>query len=149
MINNWKNIKYLLKSYYWEKVTYLKFRFSRFKKFVFTSVFGELQFSQISLNFQTSPCNLKIWEQNCVWLRYYFKNLCPLFFVKFLFFYQMIALPKPWKMFFFHLKSSFRSRDIKVFVFFPLPSHTFQIQKDKSKWNNLWCHKSTCINLQM
>ena len=29
------------------------------------------------------------------------------------------------------------------------PFHTFQIQKDKWKWNNLWCHELTCINLQM
>ena len=33
--------------------------------------------------------------------------------------------------FLFHLKSSFRSRDIQVFVIFPLSFHTFQIQKDK------------------
>ena len=36
------------------------------------SVFGELQLAQISLDFKTSCCNLKIrgdvWEQNCVWL---------------------------------------------------------------------------------
>ena len=31
----------------------------------------------------------------------------------------------------FHLKSSFRSRDIQIFVFFSLPFHIFQIQKDK------------------
>ena len=37
----------------------------------------------------------------------------------------------------FHLKSSFRSRDIQIFVFFSLPFHTFQIQKGKWKWNNL------------
>ena len=38
--------------------------------------------------------------------------------------------------FLFDLKSSFRSRDIKIIVFFPLPFHTFQIQKGKWKWNN-------------
>ena len=31
----------------------------------------------------------------------------------------------------------FRSRDIQIFVFFPLPFHTFQTQKDKWRWNNL------------
>ena len=55
-------------------------------------------------------------------------SLCPLFFIKFLFFYQMIALKK---------LSSFRSRDIQIFVIFSLSFHTFQIQKDKWKWNNL------------
>ena len=50
---------------------------------------------------------------------------------------------------FFHLKSSFRSWDIQIFVIFSLSIHTFQIQKDKWKWNNLWCHELTCINLQM
>ena len=41
------------------------------------------------------------------------------------------------KCFLFHLKSSFRSRDIQIFVIFYLPFHTFQIQKDKWKWNDL------------
>ena len=36
-----------------------------------------------------------------------------------------------------HQKSSFRSRDIQIFVIFSLPFHNFQIQKDKWKWNNL------------
>ena len=33
--------------------------------------------------------------------------------------------------------------------FFPLLFRTFQIQKDKWKWNNLLCHELTFINLQM
>ena len=37
-----------------------KLRFCGFKKFVTRSVFGELQLTQISLNFKTSCCNLKI-----------------------------------------------------------------------------------------
>ena len=37
------------------------------------------------------------------------------------------------KCFLFHLKSSFRSRDIQIFVVFSLPFHTFQIEKDKWK----------------
>ena len=53
------------------------------------------------------------------------------------------------KCFLFHEKSSFRSRDIQNFVIFSLPFHTLQIQKDKWKWNNLWCHELACINLQM
>ena len=45
--------------------------------------------------------------------------------------YQMIALQKLWKMFLFHLKSSFRSRDIQIFVFPSSPlflpvSHCFR-----------------------
>ena len=36
------------------------FWFSKFKKFLSKSVFGELQLTQISLNFQISCCNLKI-----------------------------------------------------------------------------------------
>ena len=35
------------------------------------------------------------------------------------------------KCFSFHLKTFCRSRDIQVFGIFSLPSHTFQIQKDK------------------
>ena len=40
--------------------TFSKLRFYGFKKFVSRSVFGELQLKQISLNFKTSCCNLKI-----------------------------------------------------------------------------------------
>ena len=40
--------------------TFLKLLFSRLKKFVTRSVFQELQLWQISLNFETSFCNLKI-----------------------------------------------------------------------------------------
>ena len=48
-------------------------RFSKFNKFVTTSVFGELQLIQISMNFKTC-CNLKIrgLGENCVWLFYHF-----------------------------------------------------------------------------
>ena len=49
-----------LNSSYWEKLTFSKLRFSKFKTFVFRSVFDELQLTQISLNFKTSWCNLKI-----------------------------------------------------------------------------------------
>ena len=40
--------------------TFSKLRFSGFKKFVIGLVFEDLQFTQISLNFKTSCCNLKI-----------------------------------------------------------------------------------------
>ena len=40
--------------------TFSKLRFSGFKIFFTKSVFGELQLTQISLNFKTSCCNLKI-----------------------------------------------------------------------------------------
>ena len=40
--------------------TFSKLRFSGFKKFFTPSVFGELQLTQMSLNFKTSCCNLKI-----------------------------------------------------------------------------------------
>ena len=43
-----------------EKLTFSKLRFFKFKKFFTRSVFGELQLMQISLNFKTSCCNLKI-----------------------------------------------------------------------------------------
>ena len=53
------------------------------------------------------------------------------------------------KWFLFHLKGFFRSRDIQIFLIFPLPFHTFQIQKNKFKWNNLWCHELVWIKLQV
>ena len=39
--------------------------------------------------------------------------------------------------FLFHLKSSFRSQDIQIFLFCPPLFQTFQTEKDKWKWNNL------------
>ena len=54
--------------------TFSKLRFSGFKKFVTRSVFGELQLTQISLNFEASCCNLKVrvLGTKYVWLFYYF-----------------------------------------------------------------------------
>ena len=43
-----------------KKKTLSKLRFSNFKKFVNRSFFGELQLTQISLDFKNSWCNLKI-----------------------------------------------------------------------------------------
>ena len=43
-----------------EKLTFSKLGISKFKKFISESVFGELQLTQISLNFKTPYCNLKI-----------------------------------------------------------------------------------------
>ena len=69
-----RNVKYLSKSYYWEKLTFSRLRFSKFKKFVSRSNFGELQLTQISLNFKllVSTYESEVWKQNCVWLFYYF-----------------------------------------------------------------------------
>ena len=67
--------------------------------------------------------------------------------------YQIFIFAPKWypfknyeKSFSFHLKSFFPSWDIQILS---LSFHTFQIQKGKWKWNNLWCHELTCINLQM
>ena len=47
----------------------------------------------------------------------------------------MIAIQKLQIRFLFYRKS-FLSRDIQIFVNYSRPVHTFQIQKDKWKWNN-------------
>ena len=71
----------MLKSYYWGKVKYSKLRFYKFKKFVCRSVSGELQPTQILLNFKAFYRDLKIigleakwevWEQNYVSIFFYF-----------------------------------------------------------------------------
>ena len=59
-MNRLLSTKYLLKCYYWKKLTFSKLLFCKFKKLVTRSVFGELQLTQLSLNFQTFSCNLKI-----------------------------------------------------------------------------------------
>ena len=76
------------------------------------------------------------------------KLVSAIFYQIFLF-HQTITLQKLWKMFLFHVKSSSRSWDIQIFVIFALPFCTFQIQNDKWKLNNLWCHELACINFQM
>ena len=44
-------------------------------------------------------------------------SLCPLFFIIFLFFHQMLALQKIYKCFLLHLKSSFCSRNVYILEF--------------------------------
>ena len=74
---------------------------------------------------------------------------CVRYFLENIYFFTKWYLFKTEKCFLFHPKSFFCSRDIQIFVIFFLPFHTFQIQKNKWKWNNLWCHELACINLQM
>ena len=66
--------------------------------------------------------NLQNKLKACV--RYFISNFY------FFFFLQNDSSSKTMKNAFFHLKSSFRSRDIQFFVIFCLPFHTFHIQKD-------------------
>ena len=54
------NVKYLLKKLLFREILNFNFLNSKFKKFVFRSIFEELQLTQISLNFKTSCCNVKI-----------------------------------------------------------------------------------------
>ena len=70
-------------------------------------------------------------------------------FYQILFFPQMIALQKLWTMFFILSKKLFLFSRYSNFWIFSFPFHNFQTQKDKWKWNNLWCHELACINLQM
>ena len=57
--------------------------------------------------------------------------------------------PKLWKTFFVSSKKLFPFSRYSHFCIFPLLFHTFQTQKDKWNWSNLWCHELACINLQM
>ena len=56
---------------------------------------------------------------------------------------------KLWKMFFISLRKLFLFSRYSNFCDFSLLLYTFQIQKGKWKWNNLWCHKFAFINLQI
>ena len=82
-------------------------------------------------------------------IKKWFKLVSAIFLSFFYFFTKKKPFKNYEKCFLFHLKSSFHSRDIQIFVIFSLPLHSFQIQKDKWKWKNLWSHQLTCINLQM
>ena len=85
---------------------------------------------------------------NCL-LFYYSKLVSTIFYQIFIFSPNDSPSQTVKSAFFFHLKSSFCFRDIQIFVIFPLPFHIFQIQKDKWKWNNLWCLQLAYINLQV
>ena len=70
-------------------------------------------------------------------VKYAFLKLLSTIFIIFFFFSPNDRPLKTMKFFLFHLKSSFHSQDAQIFVIFSLPLHSFQIQKDKWKWNNL------------
>ena len=57
--------------------------FSKFKKFFSAPVFAELQLTQVSLNFETSCCNLKIRGLRAkVWVAFLFLKVIMTFKVK-------------------------------------------------------------------
>ena len=101
--------------------------------------FGSVRFNSFNLQlkfiFKCTNFTLKA----CV--RYFLSN--------FYFFIKWQPFKNYEKRFLFHLKSSFHTWDIQIFIIFSLPFQTSQIQKGKWKWNNLWCHELVCINLQM
>ena len=66
-------------------------------------------------------------------------------FYKIFIFHQMIALQKLWKMFFISSKKLFSFSRYSNFCILSLPLQTFQIQKDKWKWNNS-CYELACTN---
>ena len=63
--------------------------------------------------------------------------MCPLFFIKFLFFTEWMPFKNYGKCFLFHLKSCFRSRDIQIIVFLssPLFSAVSHCLRGRSKKN--------------
>ena len=82
-------------------------------------------------------------------------NLLHIFsFVFAIFYHFFIFSPnesplKTWKMFSISSKKLFSPSTYSNFCnFFPSFPH-FRDSKPQWKWNNLWCHQLTCINLQM
>ena len=73
----------------------------------------------------------------------YYLKLVPAIF---LFFHQMTVLQKLWKILFISSKKLFSFWTYSNICTFSLLFHTFQIQKDKWIWNNLWCHELACRN---
>ena len=70
------------------------------------------------------------------------------YFLSNFYFFTIDSPSKTMKNVFISSKKLFSFSRYSNFRDFSLPFHTFQFQKDKSKWNNL-CHELTCINLQM
>ena len=65
-----------------------------------------------------------------------FLKLVPTIFKEIFILHQMIALQKLWKIFFFHLKSSFRSRDIQV-VLLPPSSFCLPVSHCSRAWSKI------------
>ena len=96
----------------------------------------------MSLNTITSRVSECVWKMCISRPLKYKKHLEKLKLVSFIF-YQFFYFFTKWepfknyeKCFLFHLKSSFCSGDIQIFVIFSLLLHSFQIQNDKWEWNN-------------
>ena len=87
---------------------------------------------------------------NSDWKCVLFEKSKKLFYTPFSFvssiFYQVTALQELWKKLLFHIKRSFHSLDVRVFVIFSLLFHISQIWKDQRRRKDLWCHKLACIN---
>ena len=109
----------------------------------FTARLSKKIFDWIDMVFSTKFHNSR---RNIVktWAFIRFWSLYPLFFIKFLFFTKWWSFKNYEKCFLFHLKSSFRSRNIQIFVhpssplFFPF-SHCFR-GWFKKYWS-LWRHQ--------
>ena len=110
------------------------FFFAFFVCFIIQSLHELRQFKQLVI---FGYFHLKLLFKACV--RYFSSNF---------YFHQMIALQNYEKCFLFHLKSSFRSRDIQIFVFSSSPlffpvSHCLRIWSKK----NLKIHNViSCLN---
>ena len=72
-----------------------------------------------------------------VYFKLYLKLVPAIFYQICIFSSNHSSLKTIKNVFLFHLKSSLRFGDFQFFIIFSLPFHTFQIQKDKWKWNNL------------
>ena len=80
------------------------------------------------------------------------QSLCPLFFIKFLFFTKWYPFKNYEKCILFHLKSSFRSRVIQIFVYASFPyflpvSHCFRswFKKNLKVYGVIKCLNKTLI----
>ena len=102
----------------------------------FTKLKKSFSFVNEGIDYFLSPSKTKL----------VYENLCLLFLIKFLFFNRMKVLQKLWKMFFISLKKLYLFSRYSNFCNFLLPIHTFQIKKDKGKWNNVR-HLLACIDL--
>ena len=88
-----------------------------------------------------------ILKNNSLKLTYSLKLVSAIFLSIFYFFTKWWPFKNYEDYFLFHLKTSFLSRDVQVFIFLSLPVNTFQTQTKKWKSINLWCHELACINL--
>ena len=109
--------------------------------FTIFSLFHKCVYKSVN-NWSYSNNALWIWNNSSKWITFsisFMKKQFKACVCYFLFFHQMITFEKLWKMLFILSKKLFSFLRYSDFCEFFLSFPDFLIQKNKWRWDNLWC----------